>query len=202
MQVAVGHELGADIWEVLDAAGSKPFGFMRFQPGPGVGGHCIPLDPTYLAWQVRRDAGRHIRILEQAQDVNGQMPTYVVTRIAEALNERGLPVKGRKILVLGVSYKADVGDIRESPALPLISLLQKRGASVGFQDPFVEQIEVDDGVMYRTELSNRALAATDCVVLLTPHSAYDLDWIASRTNLVFDTRNAFGADRRDNVVRL
>ena len=112
------HEVGIDVWEVIDAAATKPFGFMRFHPGPGVGGHCIPLDPTYLAWQVRRDAGHQFRILEEAEDINSQMPAWVATRIGELLNDHGKSVNGAKVLVLGASYKPDVGDVRESPVDP------------------------------------------------------------------------------------
>ena len=149
------HEMGIDVWEVVEAAATKPFGFMPFYPGPGVGGHCIPLDPAYLAWQVRRDVGRQFRILEQAQDVNAQMPGYVAARIGEALNEVGKAVKGAKILVLGVSYKPDVGDVRESPALRVMAALHRRGARVCFHDPFVD-VGADERLgAARTELSQR-----------------------------------------------
>ena len=121
------HELGIDVWEVIEAAATKPFGFMAFTPGPGVGGHCIPLDPTYLAWQVRRDIGHQFRILEQAQDVNAHMPGWVAARIGEALNEHAKALKGARVLVLGVAYKPDVGDVRESPSLRVMSALARRG---------------------------------------------------------------------------
>jgi len=196
------HDLGIDVWEVLDAAATKPFGFMPFFPGPGVGGHCIPIDPTYLAWQLRRDAGRQFRILEQAQDVNSQMPTYVCSRIAEALNEVGKPVKGSSILVLGVAYKPDVGDVRESPSLQVLQTLERRRAKVSFHDPFVESVRYNGSTFRRAELNARSLAQADCVALLTPHSAYDLEWIADHAALVFDGRNAFGPRRLPNVVRL
>jgi UDP-N-acetyl-D-glucosamine dehydrogenase len=196
------HELEIDVWEVVDAAATKPFGFMPFYPGPGVGGHCIPLDPAYLAWQVRRDVGRRFRILEQAEDVNSQAPTYVAERIADALNERGRALKGANVFVLGVAYKPDVGDLRESPSLKVIDRLRRRGARVTYHDPYVEALGASGGVLRRTELSNRAVATADCVALLTPHKAYDLDWIADHAGLVFDARNAFGPDRRANVVRL
>jgi UDP-N-acetyl-D-glucosamine dehydrogenase len=197
------HEMDIEVWEVIDAAASKPFGFMTFYPGPGVGGHCIPLDPTYLSWQVRRTAGRQFRILEQAQDINAQMPSYVATRVGDVLNEKGKAVNGAKVLVLGVSYKADVGDVRESPALKVMSQLSKRGAKVSFHDPYVESVTgVNGGVVTRTELSSRSLSGSDCVAILTPHSAYDLDWIADHAPLIFDARNAFNSYHRDNVVRL
>jgi UDP-N-acetyl-D-glucosamine dehydrogenase len=196
------HEMGIDVWEVTEAAASKPFGFMSFTPGPGVGGHCIPLDPAYLAWQVRRDVGHQFRILEEAQEINSQMPGHVAMRIGDVLNEAGKPVKGARILILGVAYKADVGDVRESPALKVMSLLAKRGADVVFHDPHAPQVQTNGTVMTSIELTQREIASADCVALLTPHRAYDLDWIADHAVLVFDARNAFGADRRPNVVRL
>ena len=196
------HDMGIDVWEVLDAAASKPFGFMPFFPGPGVGGHCIPVDPTYLAWQVRRDAGRQFRILEEADDVNSQMPAYVCSRLSDALNDVGKAMKGATILVLGVAYKPNVGDIRESPSLRVLQTLEKRRAKVEFHDPFVEQVSFNGTTLDRTELTARSLSRADCVALLTPHDAYDLEWIASHASLVFDARNAFGSRRPSNVVRL
>lgn len=196
------HEMGIDVWEVVEAAATKPFGFTRFSPGPGVGGHCIPLDPAYLAWQIRRDAGHQFRILEQAQDINAQMPGYVAARIGDALNEEGKAVKGARILVLGIAYKPDVGDIRESPALKVMSLLRKRGAKVGFHDPYVESLTVDGGSVRRTDLTRRAVAEADCVAILTPHRLYDLDWIADHAAAVFDARKAYGFERRANVTSL
>ena len=196
------HEMGIDVWEVTEAAATKPFGFMAFSPGPGVGGHCIPLDPAYLAWQVRRDAGHQFRILEQAQDINARMPRYVAARIGDALNDAGKPVKAARILVLGVAYKPDVGDVRESPAVEVMSLLIRRGADVAFSDPHAPHVPVNGMTMNSADLTQREISRADCVALLTPHHAYDLDWIADHAALVFDARNAFGADRRPNVVRL
>ena len=196
------HDMGIDVWEVIEAAASKPFGFMRFQPGPGVGGHCIPLDPGYLAWQVRRDVGRQFRILEQAQDINAVMPQYVAARIGDALNERGRAVKDANIVVLGVAYKEDVGDVRESPAVRVLGALQKRGAHVAFHDPFIRAISTNGLSLERTELTGRSVARADCVALLTPHRTYDLDWIAETASMVFDARNAYESDRYPNVVRL
>ena len=196
------HEMGIDVWEVLNAAATKPFGYMPFYPGPGVGGHCIPLDPAYLAWHVRMEAGHQYRILEQAQDINAQMPSYVCSRISEALNDVGKPVKGAHILVLGVSYKPDVGDVRESPSVKVMTHLKRRGAIVAFHDPYVDSVDVNGGAIARVELTHRAVAAADCIALLTPHRAYDLDWIADQGRLVFDARNALAMSRRPNVVRL
>ena len=196
------QDMGIDVWEVIAAAAKKPFGFMPFTPGPGVGGHCIPLDSTYLAWQVRRQAGRQFRILEQAEDINTQMPAYVVTRIGDALNDRGRALKGAGVLVLGVSYKADVGDVRESPALRVMGILARRGAKVSFHDPYLEVVHAADVRYQRSELTRQALASADCVAVLTPHGAYDLDWIAEQAPLVFDARNAYEDRRFGNVVRL
>jgi len=196
------HEMGIDVWEVVDAAATKPFGFMRFTPGPGVGGHCIPLDSAYLAWQVRRDAGHQFRILEQAQDINAQMPAYVTGRIGDALNDHGKPVRGARILILGVSYKPDVGDVRESPALKIMALLGRRGAEVQFHDPFVSFFNVNGRPVEATPLSAALIHQVDCVALLTPHSTYDLDWLAEHAPLVFDAHNAYGSATYGNVIRL
>jgi UDP-N-acetyl-D-glucosamine dehydrogenase len=195
-------EMQIDVWEVINAAASKPFGFMPFYPGPGVGGHCIPLDPTYLAWQVRRDSGHSFRILEQAQDINAQMPQWVTNRIADALNEHGKAVKGARILILGVAYKPDIGDVREAPALRVISSLSRRGARVEYHDPYVSSISTNGIALTSVNLTHRALARADCVALLTPHSSFDLDWVAERAPLIFDARNSYGDRRRPNIVRL
>jgi UDP-N-acetyl-D-glucosamine dehydrogenase len=196
------HEMGMDVWEVIEAAATKPFGFMPFHPGPGVGGHCIPLDPTYLAWHVRRDAGHQFRILEQAEDINAQMPRYVSGRIGDALNEAGKAVKGAKILVLGVSYKPGIGDVRESPALKVMTSLVRRGAAVTFHDPYVPSATIDGRILQRTELTRRAVAGADCVALLTPHDAYDLEWLLEQAQLLFDVRNACGLHSDPCLVRL
>jgi UDP-N-acetyl-D-glucosamine dehydrogenase len=196
------HELGIDVWEVIEAAATKPFGFMAFTPGPGVGGHCIPLDPTYLAWQVRRDAGHQFRILEQAQDVNAQMPGWVAARIGEALNEHAKPLKGARLLIVGVAYKPDVGDIRESPALRVMAALDRRGARLAFHDPFVPAVTVNGGRLARTELTARAVAQADLVALLTPHGSYDVEWLAATAMLLFDACNRLGPGNRPNVIRL
>jgi UDP-N-acetyl-D-glucosamine dehydrogenase len=195
-------EMEIDVWEVINATASKPFGFMAFYPGPGVGGHCIPLDPQYLAWQMRRDSGHQFRILEQAQDINAQMPGYVATRIGDALNDAGKAVRKASVLFLGVAYKPDLGDVRESPAVKVMAQLYKRGANVTFHDPYVESVAFNGAFLDRTELSQRALSRADCVAILTPHAAYDLDWIATHSRLIFDARNAYNFDRRPNVIRL
>jgi len=175
---------------------------LRFFPGRGVGGHCIPLDPAYLAWHVRREAGHQFRILEQAEDINAQMPAYVAARIGDALNDAGKPVNAANVLVLGVTYKADVGDIRESPSLRVMAHLHRRGARLRFHDPFIPSIALNGDVLERSELTHRAVSSADCVALLTPHATYDLEWIADQAPLVFDARNAFGGRQPANVIRL
>jgi UDP-N-acetyl-D-glucosamine dehydrogenase len=195
-------EQGIDTWEVIDAAASKPFGFMPFYPGPGVGGHCIPLDPTYLTWQARRDTGRPFRIVELAQDVNDQMPNYVAGRVIEALNDQGKSVKGAKLLALGVTYKPDVGDVRESAAIEVLSHLQRRGADISYHDPFVDHVEVGGQALARSDDAPGTLAAADCILLLTPHATYDLPAVVASSALVFDARNATGRGDADNVVVL
>jgi UDP-N-acetyl-D-glucosamine dehydrogenase len=196
------HETGIDVWEVIDAAASKPFGFMKFEPGPGVGGHCIPLDPTYLTWQVRRDADRRFRIVEQAQEINDEMPGWIVTRISEALNDEGKAMRGARVLVLGVAYKPDLGDVRESPVVKVIGHLLRRGVKVSFHDPFVERVSANGWQLDRSSLTTAAVRAADCVALLTPHASYDLEWLSSHATLVFDARNAYGAVRHASVERL
>ena len=192
-------EQGIDTWEVIRAAATKPFGFMAFYPGPGVGGHCIPLDPAYLAWQSRRDAGRPFRLVETAQDINAQMPNYVVSRVIDALNARGLSVKGANTFALGVTYKANVGDIRESAAIEVLDKLHRKGAVVRYHDPFVERIDSNDLHLERSALTADALRSADCVLLLTPHDVYDIDWLVNAAPLLFDARDAV-ADRRQHTV--
>jgi UDP-N-acetyl-D-glucosamine dehydrogenase len=196
------HETNIDVWEVIEGAASKPFGFMPFYPGPGVGGHCIPLDPAYLAWQMRRAVGHQFRMLEESQDINAQMPNYVGTRISEALNAAGKPVNGTRILILGVGYKPGVGDVRESPSLKVMDWLSRRGADVGFHDPYVEAVTINGRPLGRIELGSDELKRAGCVALLTPHESYDLDRITREAPLVFDARNAYGGDRNPKVTRL
>jgi UDP-N-acetyl-D-glucosamine dehydrogenase len=195
-------EQGIDLWEVIDAAATKPFGFMPFFPGPGVGGHCIPLDPTYLSWQARRDTGRPLRLVESAHDVNAAMPAYVVSRVAEALNERGRALNGAQIFVVGVTFKPNVGDIRESSAIEVLVQLHRKGAVVHFHDPFVEEVRRDSLQVVRTPLDERALGSSDCVLLLTPHDSYDLEALVQQSPLLFDARNATKGLRRPGVVVL
>jgi UDP-N-acetyl-D-glucosamine dehydrogenase len=191
-----------DVWEVIRAAGTKPFGFMPFYPGPGVGGHCIPLDPTYLAWQSRRDTGRPFRLVEMAQDINAQMPTYVAGRVVEALGEQGRAIRGATVFALGVTYKPDVGDLRESAAVEVLARLARKGARVSFHDPFVAEIRDHGLSLRRSALTRGALQAADVVLLLTAHSAYDIEMVLSHARLLFDARNATGSRRRETVVTL
>ncbi|CAN5217426.1 nucleotide sugar dehydrogenase [soil metagenome] len=195
------HDQGLSPWEVIDAAASKPFGFAKFVPGPGVGGHCIPIDPTYLTWQSRRDTGRPYRLVELANDINAEMPAYVTSRIADELNELGRSLKGSRILALGVTYKPDVGDVRESAAIHVMTRLARKGALVSFHDPFIDTVEDDGQRWQRTDLTAQTLAEADIVMLLTPHATYDLDWVADHAHHVFDARNAFDGPR-DNVTIL
>jgi UDP-N-acetyl-D-glucosamine dehydrogenase len=191
-----------DTWEVIRAAATKPFGFMPFYPGPGVGGHCIPLDPTYLAWQSRRDTGRPFRLVELAQDINAEMPSYVARRIIDALGQRGVALRDAKVLALGVTYKPDVGDLRESAAVEVLTQLSRRGVSITFHDPYVESLDIGDAVVQRTSLTAAGLGEPDAVVLLTPHSYYDLDFIARSSRVLFDARNALNIRDDDSVVTL
>ena len=185
-------EMDIDVWEVIDAAATKPFGFQAFYPGPGLGGHCIPIDPFYLTWKAR-ELGLPTRFIELAGEVNHAMPRYVVDRTAEALNHHGKPVKGSRILVLGLAYKPDVDDVRESPALELITQLRQRGAEVDYNDPHVpatHRMRRYDLRMRSVELTPQSLAAYDCAVIATHHTAYDWQMIAENTKLIVDTRGA------------
>ena len=195
-------EQGISIWEVVDAAATKPFGFMPFYPGPGVGGHCIPLDPTYLSWQAYRDTGRRLRLVETAQDVNDQMPAYVTTRIVDVLNDHGLTLRDVQILALGVTYKPDVGDVRESASMHVLSRLAARQARIRFHDPFIERIHLGGVDIERSVLTERLVEEADVVLLLTPHSCYDPAMLVERSRLLFDARNATRSIHRDHVIRL
>jgi nucleotide sugar dehydrogenase len=181
------QDLDVNVWEVIDAAASKPFGFMPFYPGPGVGGHCIPVDPMYLSWRVKQFGGA-AKFIELARDVNAGMPLYVVQRVQDLLNDRERSLKGARILILGVAYKPNISDMRESPALPLIELLRRKGAVVSYADPFVGVLDVDGEVLEAVE-PTAAAADADCVVIVTAHDRVDHAAVAARAALVFDTRN-------------
>jgi UDP-N-acetyl-D-glucosamine dehydrogenase len=182
-------KLDIDVWEIIGAAGTKPFGFMPFYPGPGLGGHCIPVDPLYLSWTARLN-GFEARFIELAAQINGAMPHYVVTRITEALNEHAKSLRGSRVLILGVAYKRDVGDTRESPALEIITLLQGKKAQVAYHDPHVPSISLNGQRLASLPLDAAMLAEQDCVVIATDHSSVDYHWIMEHSSCVVDTRNA------------
>ena len=185
--------IGIDVWEVIDAARSKPFGFQAFYPGPGLGGHCIPIDPFYLSWLARRH-GMPTRFIELAGEINTSMPQYVVHRLVEALNRAGKPLKGSKVCVLGVAYKKDVDDARESPSFVLMDLLRQGGAVLTYNDPHVPLLprtrQRGESDMASSPLTPEFLAGQDCVLIATDHSAYDYPLIVRHAQLVVDTRNA------------
>jgi UDP-N-acetyl-D-glucosamine dehydrogenase len=181
-------KLGVDVWEVIDAAATKPFGFMKFTPGPGIGGHCIPLDPHYLAWKMRT-LNYKTRFIDLASEINSQMPAYVVEKIANALNDDRKPVNGSKILVLGVAYKRDINDVRESPALDVMHLLEERGAAVSFHDPFVPSIREEGDVRDGVDLTADIIESMDAVVVVTDHRDVDYQLVMDRAQLIIDSRN-------------
>jgi UDP-N-acetyl-D-glucosamine dehydrogenase len=183
-----GSALGIDVWEAIDAASTKPFGFMRFTPGPGVGGHCLPIDPSYLSWRVKLALGKSFRFVELANDINDHMPDYVVQRLATALNNDRKAVNGSKVLLLGLSYKKNTGDARESPAIRIAELLLGLGAEVSAADPHVLPEQVDDRIRL-TEVTAEEVGEADAVVLLTDHDAFDVLAIAANARYVLDTRN-------------
>lgn len=204
--------LGIDTWEVVQAAATKPFGFMPFYPGPGIGGHCIPLDPHYLSWKARQH-GFDSRFITLAEEVNSSMPKYVVDLVRDSLDEIGRAIKGARILILGVAYKKDIDDMRESPALSVIDLLRSRGAEVVYHDPFVSEVTFDhaytigDGEpLSNTEFSDDLISGSDCVVICTEHSNVDYSKVCELAKVIVDTRNALGEDLRAaskaKIVRL
>jgi UDP-N-acetyl-D-glucosamine dehydrogenase len=192
--------MGINIWEVIDAAATKPFGFMPFYPGPGLGGHCIPIDPFYLSWKTKQ-AGIEARFIELAGYINGQMPHFVVTKIQDALKDRAKPVKGSHVHVLGVAYKRNIDDVRESPALDVIMLLEKLGAKVTYSDPFVPSIRLD-GTSLCALAVDSSVEAADCVVIITDHTDFDYERIHDKAKLIVDTRNAYRNRKSEKIVRL
>jgi UDP-N-acetyl-D-glucosamine dehydrogenase len=199
------EHLGVDVWEVIDAAATKPFGFMKFTPGPGLGGHCIPIDPLYLSWKMK-SFHYNARFIELASEINTNMPRYVVNRVMEALNDRGKPLKGSKILVLGAAYKPDIDDVRESPALDVIGLLRRKGAQVEYHDPYIPHIHHESEGWRLDSIPDlmRSVAEADGVVIITDHKAYDYKAIVECAAFVFDSRNAtrkFVLDT-EKIVRL
>lgn len=195
-------KLGIDVWEVIEAAKTKPFGYMPFYPGPGLGGHCIPIDPLYLSWKLK-SLNFNARFIELADEINTNMPRYVVRKVAEALNEDSKPVRGSKVLILGVAYKADVGDVREAPALDIIQLLKQQGAIVHYHDPYVSSIQFNQVDMNSVVYDMSILESVDCVIIVTDHSYYNWTDILNHTNLVVDTRNAtVGLNGLARVVKI
>ncbi|MDD5757436.1 MAG: nucleotide sugar dehydrogenase, partial [bacterium] len=196
------NKLGINVWEVIDAAATKPFGFMPFYPGPGIGGHCIPLDPHYLSWRVRLE-GYDAKFIELAGQINRSMPEYVINKLNDALNNKGKSVKNAKILVLGVAYKNDIDDVRESPAIDFIKLLQKKGAKVNYHDPFIPNLGHEGVPMKSVPLTKSIVKSVDAVVVITRHKAIDYKWLVANAKLVIDTRNATKSlGKRNNVVKL
>ncbi len=197
----LGEKMNSSVWEVIDAASTKSFGYMPFYPGPGIGGHCIPLDPYYLANKAR-EYDFHTRFIELAADINEQMPYYVASRIMEALNASGKSLSGARVLVLGVAYKKDVEDVRESPSLKLIQLLREKGANASYNDPYVAEIEMAGDTLTSVKLTEERLSSADCVVIGTDHSCYDYRHIADKASLVFDARGATKKLKGKNIIRL
>ncbi|MEM7408657.1 MAG: nucleotide sugar dehydrogenase [Myxococcota bacterium] len=183
------ERLGLDVWEVIEAAATKPYGYMKFLPGPGLGGHCIPVDPTYLSWKMKT-LNFPARFIELATEINNAMPSHVADRVADILNDDRLAVNGARILILGVAYKANVSDVRESPALDVIQRLREKGAEIAFHDPHVSEIDIEGHTLKGTDLSDATLAAYDLVIILTDHAAVDTARVVEKAERVFDTRNA------------
>ncbi len=195
--------LGIDVWEVIEAAATKPFGFMKFTPGPGLGGHCIPIDPLYLSWKLRA-LKYTARFIELASEINTNMPRYVVGKVQDALNSQGKPLKDSRVLVLGAAYKPDIDDLRESPALDVIGLLHQKGAQVSYHDPYIPSLNHDGMDYHSVPDLMEAVRQADCVVIITHHSSYNYVAILEQAALIVDTRNALGKLGKENpkVVRL
>jgi UDP-N-acetyl-D-glucosamine dehydrogenase len=198
------NKMNINVWEVIDAAATKPFGFMPFYPGPGLGGHCIPIDPFYLSWKAKLN-GFEARFIELAGQVNAGMPHHVVMKAMEALNQRRKSVKGSKILLLGVAYKGDINDTRESPAIDIYKLLSERGARVGFSDPYVDELNLGHGGEEKipgNKLTAKLLHEADCTIIVTAHKAFNYRTVVKNAQLILDTRNALKSFRGDHIVRL
>lgn len=195
------NQLKLDVWEVIDAAATKPFGFMPFFPGPGLGGHCIPLDPHYLSWKLKT-MNFYARFIELAAELNGHMPDYVVRRVVDILGQLKKPIKDSKILILGVAYKKDISDWRESPALEVIEKFLEKKAKVSYHDPYVPSLNIEHHKMNSVALTDAAIKSHDCVVVITHHSAFDMQRIVNKAKLIFDSRNATKGVRSDKIVKL
>ena len=188
-----------NVWEVIDAAATKPFGFLPFYPVPVLGGHCIPIDPFYLSWKTKQ-AGIEARFIELAGYINGNMPHFIIDKVQTALNDVSKPVKGSRIHVMGVAYKRDIDDVRESPALDIIHLLLRRGATVSYSDPYVPEIAIDGATLQAS--SDAEISEADCVLIITDHKAFDYKALAAKAKLIVDTRNALKGLPGANIVRL
>ena len=195
------HKMDIDVWEVIDAAKTKPFGFMPFYPGPGLGGHCIPIDPHYLSWKARQ-SGFECRFIELAGHINASMPDYVVERVAEALNTVRKPINGSRIHLVGVAYKRDVNDMRESPALDILTLLARRGADVTYSDPFVPELKHDGRLLASVDVADAIARRPDCAVICTDHTQFDYVRLVNSGTLIVDTRNALKKHHAPNIFRL
>lgn len=197
------HRLGLNVWEIINAAATKPFGFMPFYPGPGLGGHCIPIDPHYLSWKLK-SLNYYARFIELAGDINSHMPEWVVERITSLLNKHGKSVKGSKIVILGIAYKKDIMDVRESPALDVMRLLNGLGAKVVYNDPHVPSIKWENATRKSTKLTAALLKKADLTVILTNHTVYNYQWVVNNSRLIFDTRNATAKAKntRSKVLKL
>jgi UDP-N-acetyl-D-glucosamine dehydrogenase len=189
-----------DVWEVIDSAATKPFGFMPFYPGPGLGGHCIPIDPLYLSWKLKT-LNYRARFIELAGEINSEMPEYVCARVADALNQKEKSVKGSRILVLGVTYKRDIEDVRESPSLDILRILESRGARVSYNDPHVPALDLNQATLRSVDLVP-ALREADIVVIVTDHSSYSYPEIVEKARLVLDTRNATRGIVSEKVLKI
>ncbi len=191
-------ELGTDIWEAIDAAATKPFGYQRFTPGPGVGGHCLPIDPSYLSWQVKRRLGYNFRFVDLANDINDHMPDYIVSRVSRGLNKRHKPVNGSRILLLGLAYKKNVGDVRESPAIQAALGLRRNGAEIVAVEPLAEPFQIPSGLSL-VELTEQELTRADAVVILTDHDAFDYGLVQRSASYVFDARHRCRGDQVEHL---
>jgi UDP-N-acetyl-D-glucosamine dehydrogenase len=195
------QKMGIGVWEVIEAAGTKPFGFMSFYPGPGIGGHCIPIDPFYLSWKAKQ-SGFEPRFIELAGQINSSMPAFVLSRVTDALNEHKKSLKGSKILILGVAYKRDVNDLRESPALDVMELLHQKGAKVDYHDPYIPSLTLGELTLRSKPIRSGRLKGYDCVVILTDHRVFDYPQIVTESALIVDTRNALKGFKNKKVVLL
>jgi UDP-N-acetyl-D-glucosamine dehydrogenase len=193
--------LGISAWEIIDAAATKPFGFMPFYPGPGLGGHCIPIDPHYLSWKLK-SLNYYARFIELAGEINGSMPAYVVSQAGEILNKYSKSIKGSKIVLLGMAYKRDISDVRESPALDLLKLFQEKGADVVYNDPYVKSIQWIDGLVESVPVTKEILAGADLVVIATDHKVYDWEMIVENSRLILDTRNSLKKYDLEKIYKL